>query len=47
MNTKKTNAKRVELERSIIKLLKEELTLKKRKLDLYKQYEKLIKHTFI
>tara|TARA_Y100000361_G_C10867828_1_gene192651 strand:+ start:228 stop:440 length:213 start_codon:yes stop_codon:yes gene_type:complete len=37
-----TNAKRVELEKDILALLKEELALMERKKDLYKEYNELM-----
>ena len=37
-----TNAKRVELEKDILALLKEELALMERKRDLYKEYNELM-----
>jgi hypothetical protein len=37
-----TNARRVELEKQIIKLLRVELELMNKKKDLYKEYEELI-----
>ena len=43
---KETNAKRLELEKDILALLKDELALLERKRDLYKEYNELMEEAY-
>tara|TARA_B100002019_G_scaffold289047_1_gene303877 strand:+ start:2179 stop:2376 length:198 start_codon:yes stop_codon:yes gene_type:complete len=43
---KETNAKRLELEKDILALLKDELALLERKRDLYKEYDELMEAAY-